>query len=191
MSPRLTSRFVAAFAAALLLSACHRDDNNGVARHDDRGWGDAPDSAEVAQAAASAPETPLGPGDVRIFTTDSSVEMALLGDRVSTRLGPKVLAEVDKGMAKDSSEKQSGLGAMIAGAVKSGVRSAISRDYGFPLTAIRDARYENGAIVFDWVDKPTINPDNANVNGRKLTHAFAPADAQRFVDAVRARLHHS
>lgn len=189
MSPRLTNRFIIAVAAGLALGGCSHRDNNGVAAHEDHGWGDAPDSSAVAQAAASVPETPLGAGDIRIVSTDSSVEMSLIGEHIATRLGPKVIAQMDRDLAKDTSDRHDGaLGAMIAGAVKGTVRSALTRDYGFPLSDVRDVRYENGAIVFDWKSKPTMNPETMKVNDRKFLESFSPDDARRFVAAVRTRL---
>ena len=51
--------------------------------------------------------------------------------------------------------------------------------------------YEHGAIRFDYVEKPTWTFDNFKTDETPLLEQFHPADAARFVGAVRARLKQS
>jgi hypothetical protein len=59
----------------------------------------------------------------------------------------------------------------------------------FPLSDIRDIRYEHDQIVFDWKDGGTHQLfGTTKVNGGRVSNTFRPEDAQRFIDAVRARM---
>src|SRR5689334_5915316 len=44
----------------------------------------------------------LGPGDVRIYNTDSSVDVVLQGNRLMTGLSPKTVAKVNEEINKQS-----------------------------------------------------------------------------------------
>jgi hypothetical protein len=41
--------------------------------------------------------------------------------------------------------------------------------------------------VFEWNGSPVTMFENTKVNGKPVLESFPPADAQRFVEAVRAR----
>src|SRR3954469_14950269 len=75
----------------------------------------------------------LGPGDVRITNSDSSIELAVIRDSIVTGFGPKVLAEIQKGT--DTNEvKGNGLGANIEKFVKSTVASALGHEMRYAVT---------------------------------------------------------
>lgn len=131
--------------------------------------------------------TTLGPGDMRIYNTDSSVDLVLTGDRILAGLSPKTVEKVKRDMAKDTNDA-SGLAGSIGNIVKQSVASAIGTHAAFPLADIRDIRYENGEIVVQWTDGGRHELfSSTRVNGEKASHTFAPDDAKRFVAAVRAR----
>src|SRR5689334_12983568 len=67
----------------------------------------------------------LGPGDLQILTTDGNFDVTLAGAKISAGLSPKMQEQVRTEMQKESDKNESGLGAVIAGAVKSSVASAI------------------------------------------------------------------
>lgn len=128
----------------------------------------------------------LGPGDVRIVTTDTAIDLALIGDTISTGLSPWSLAKVrrETDTAKVSG---TGMGSSIEKMVKQSVASAVGTRVSFPLSKVTDARYADGALHFDWVGAPIKMIDGAKVNDRPLLASFAPADAERFAAAVHAR----
>ena len=134
------------------------------------------------------PADSLGPGDVRIYNADSSVDLVLQGDRILAGLSPKTIAKVRQEMDTSSDRDTSGFGNMISSIVKKTVANAIGTHVVFPLADIRDVRYEHGRLVFDWTDggKHQMFGD-MNVNGERVSNSFRPEDAQRFIDAVRAR----
>ena len=128
----------------------------------------------------------LGEGDVAIVNTDSSVEMAVIGQNIVVRLSEKAMAklrqETDTATVRDS-----GLGGSIERLVKKTVQSALSQQITYPLADVRDARYENGEIKLDISGRQPRLFANMKVSGKRLTESFRPDDAERFVAAVNAR----
>lgn len=143
-----------------------------------------PRDAEIAPS-SSEPET-LARGDLRIVTTSGQLDLALIGDSISSGLSPSSLAEArsaaDTGMVTGS-----GLSATIERAVKGAVTGALTTRMSFPLSDIDDVRYEAGALKFDWRTDRARLFDNTSINGHPFLESFARADAERFVAAVRAR----
>lgn len=173
--PRSSLRLAIAVAmASFTLVACrHRDES--------------PTHLEHASFTPRDTTRVLGPGDIRIQTTDSSVELALIGDSVVTGLGTRAMAKVRE-KTDTTADSGSSVGASIAKIVKSTVASTISRELKFPIADFSDVRYENGALQFYGTDgKPARLFQNTKVDGRPMNEAFSPSDAQRFVDAFHAR----
>ena len=129
----------------------------------------------------------LGAGDVQILTTDGNFDVTLSGDRILAGLSDKMVAKVRDEMAK-SSGNDSGLGAVIAGAVKSSVASAIGTHISYQLSNLKELRYEDGKLIVVTNDGDThgLSGDSKDGN-RKEKAVFAKADAQRLIEAVNAR----
>jgi hypothetical protein len=169
------------FAAAVTLAAAcrHRDaDSSGAANTSGGGV--------TMRIGGGAEAHPLQRGDIRIVSVDSGVDLALLGDTVSGGLSQYSLAKV-KRETDTLTVKGTGVGADIERMVKGTVQSAVATRVAFPVSAVRDVRYEGGRIIFDWNDKPRYLFGKMNVNKKDVMGSFSPADAERFVDAVRAR----
>lgn len=102
-----------------------------------------------------------------------------------------VQSKVRREMANDSTAS-SALGQTIQGVVQSSVSGALHEVFdkarGFPTSTLRAVSYEQGAIRFDFVQKPTWSFDGFESDGEPLMTQFHPADAARFVGAVRATL---
>lgn len=127
----------------------------------------------------------LGPNDMVITTRDSAMEMGVIGDHIAMRLSAKSLAKVRE--ETDTAKVEgSGFGASIEKVVKKSVAGALQKQVDIPLSDVRDVRYENGRLVFDWLSKPRIAPENTKANGNDLLASFSAEDSQRFVAAVRA-----
>ena len=145
-----------------------------------------PDQGHVRlQTEAPAPAQ-LGPGDIRIYNSDSSVDLILQGDRILTGLSEKTVGEV-KAKLDSEQTKDTGLGGSIAQLVKKSVAGAIGTHAAFPLADIRDIHYDQGQLVFDWkrgVQNRVF--DHVEVNHSK-TKTFLPGDAQAFIDAFHSR----
>jgi len=172
------TRSVAAVLVVSLLvaSACgHRDDANSFGAANGPGSTGRRDSALV-----------LGPGDVRIVNEDSSVEMAVVGQRIIVRLSDKTMAKVRR-ETDTMGIKDSGFGGSIERMVKRTVQSALGQQFEYPLADVRDARYENGEIILDVNGRQPRLLANTKVGGKKLLESFRPDDARRFVAAVNAK----
>jgi hypothetical protein len=156
-------------AIGLVLIACSRHDEDGAA----------------SATAGSAPIMQDDGRDVRITTTGNEVDLALVGDTITSGLSEQTLAKA-RHETDASAVQGTGIGASIERMVKSGVQTALGTRVAIPISALNDVRYEHGAIVFDWKKKPMAFV-KTSVNGKPIMESFSPEDAQRFVDAVRAR----
>jgi len=137
---------------------------------------------------AEVTDQALGPGDLRIYNSDSSVDVVLHGAQILAGLSPQTAAKVRADMAKDVDKDSSGLGGFIAQTVKQTVASAITTHIVYPVSDIEDLRYEDGQIIIERRngDETRLFGD-ARVNGREQGKTFREADAERFIAAVRAR----
>lgn len=134
-----------------------------------------------------APPDSLGPGDLRIYNADSSVDLVLQGDRILAGLSAKTVAKVKGSIAESRAGDTSGLGGMISSIVKTSVAEAIGTHAVFKLSDIKDISADGGRVRVTWTD----GADHDLFGGTKMngheTSTFSPEDARRFVDAVRAR----
>jgi hypothetical protein len=126
----------------------------------------------------------LGPGDVQIATTDSSMELALVGQRILVRFGERTREQIRR-ETDTNTVHDSGFGGSIERLVKSTVASALDKQIEYPLTDVREASYENGEIRLETNRGRLL--ERTQVHGKPLSRSFAPQDAQRFVAAVQAR----
>lgn len=130
---------------------------------------------------------PLGPGDIRILNADSTVELALVGEKITSGLSPKMLADI-RNKTSEKDDSGSGLGSSISRMVKSAVTTAMSKQVSYPISDIQDVRYEGNRLVFVWKDgKPMNLLEHSNVNGKPVLQSFRPEDAQAFVKAFHTR----
>lgn len=170
---------VALVALVAVLAGCTKSDSGADASSN---------ASPLSGAAASSAGARSPARDVTITTTDSAVTLSLAGDTIAMGLSQKVLAEARRDMAKDSATGDSaGFGANIERMVKSTVSSALGTRIAYPLEDIDDVRYENGTIEFDYRHRNRVLAfENVKADKRSALSDFAPADAQRFVAAVRA-----
>ena len=166
----------------------------GLAACGERAEQAAADSAATAQASVPPPSTapsadaarPAEDAGTAITTTNGAVTMALAGDRIVVHLSDSLVGQVrskfDSGAAKDSGS----FGGMIARIAKSAVSSALATPIEYPLTEIEDASYDGEAIRFRFTGDAKRAIEHTKVDDRPLLASFAPDDARRFVEAVRA-----
>jgi hypothetical protein len=134
------------------------------------------------------PET-LGPGDMRLYNSDSTVDIVLMGDNILAGLSAKTVAKV-KGSLDDSKRDSTGFGGMISSIVRSSVAGAIGTHAVFPLAEVKDIQYQDGRIRVTWTDggnHDLFGDAKVKVDKEDVSHSFNEADAKRFVAAVRAR----
>lgn len=136
------------------------------------------------------PASALGPGDIQIFSTDGNVDVILQGDKLMVGLSPQAVAKAKAEMAKNAGN-ESGLGAVIANAVKSGVASALGTHIAYPLSETKEIRYENNQLVL-VTQKGDVHRMEGSVktddrSREKKGVEFSREDAERFIAAVNAR----
>lgn len=167
-------------AAALVVAACS-------SKPAERAKDEAPDGGvTLSKSTVPASDDSLRAGDVRIVATNGGIDLALVGDSISTGLSPSALQKVhdETDTAKVAG---TGFGASIEKMVKGTVQGAVGTRVSFPVSAVREARYDGEKIVFEWEGEPRKIFDNTKVDGKPLLASFAPEEARRFVDAVNAR----
>lgn len=182
----MSNLFGRAVCALLLVgatAACSSGDDR--ARAESATAVDTAMAGSVAATAASDTDS-LAEGDVRIVSTNGGIDLALIGDSISTGLSPQALRTVRQ-ETDTASVSGTGLGAQIERAVKGTVQGAIGKRVAFPITDVREVRYEGGTLVFDWVGEPRKLLENTKIDGKPLLASFAPEDARRFAAAVNAR----
>lgn len=145
-----------------------------------------PRPPKIQVASEPAATEVLAPGDMRIYSRDSSVNLVLQGDRILAGLSPRTVERVRSELK--ASDRDSGLGGAIAALVKDQVSQHIGTHAVYPLSEIRDIRYESDEIVIIDSRGNTARLFNSvKVDKQPLSKSFWPEDAQRFVEAARAR----
>ncbi len=167
------------------VSASVTTDSAGAADSASRGPIDQPDPADLSRGAVS------------ITTIGGGMVMGIRNDSVLVAFSDSVRREVREDLAKSTKnsdgDSSDALGRMIEGIVKKSVSAGLSVVFdnarGFPIADLKDARYEKNTIVFEYRKKPVLSFVDMKENNVPFLAHFAPADAERFVSAVRARLH--
>lgn len=177
---RHASKTLIVGGVALVASACS-------SKPADRARDEAPDGGvTISKSPVPVDDDSLRAGDIRIVTTNNGIDLALIGDSISTGLSPAALRKVRE-ETDTSKVSGTGFGASIEKMVKDKVQGAIGTRVSFPVSAVREARYDGQKIVFEWNGEPRKIFDNTKIDGKPLLASFSPEDARRFVDAVNAR----
>src|SRR5262245_12851128 len=161
-------------AAPLVIAACDRT------KHASRDQPDATFSTRDTNRV-------LGPGDVRVMNTDSSVEIAVIGDSIVTGFGPRVRAEIAQS-SDSGSVSGSGFSASIEKMVKGPVAGAVNHEIKYAIADVQDVRLEDGKLQFYGKDGSRMKILESNhSNNRPISETFAPSEAERFIAAFHAR----
>lgn len=169
-----TRAAVLTLGALVALAACRHDDDEAKV------------PVNLSRTSSGAADIPMAPGDIRITSADSGVDLALIGDSISGGLSTYALAKVRR-ETDTSAVSGSGIGASIEKMVKGTVQSALGTRISVPVASVKDVRYDGLRITFDWNGKPPEHFGTAKVNNKDVMASFSAEDAQRFVVAVRAR----
>jgi hypothetical protein len=133
----------------------------------------------------------LAPGDMRIYSRDSALDVVLVGDRILAGLSPQTIAKVRAKIDASKAGDSSGIGGMIASTVKSAVSQNIGVHVEHRLADLRDVVYRDGHLYIVFTDgTETEMLGNAKISSDGDTHQGVlvnEADAQRFIAAVHAR----
>jgi hypothetical protein len=161
-------------AAPLVIAACDRT------KH---GSGRQPDATFSARDTNRV----LGPGDVRVMNSDSSIEIAVIGDSIVTGFGARVRAEVERN-TDSASVSGNGFGASIEKMVKGAVASALNHEIKYPIAEVQDVRLEDGKLQFYAKDGSRMKIlEGSHSNNRPISETFATSEAERFIAALHVR----
>src|SRR3954469_3507605 len=137
------------------------------------------------------PPDVLSPGDLRIYNRDSTVDLILAGNNILAGLSPKTIAKVKNAVQTKTAGETTGFGGSIAQIVKTSVANAIGTHASFPVSDIRDIRYEDNTIQFEWKNGEKHELfSNTTIDKEKVSHTFRQEHAERFVAAVKDRMAH-
>lgn len=129
----------------------------------------------------------LGPGDVRIASQDSALELAIIGDSIVAGFGQRIHDKI----ARETDTTKvggNGMSASIEKFVKGTVASALNHDVMFPVSQISDVRYEDGYIRFYDAKGHRMNMFQQTRRDRDDEKArFTERDANAFISAFKAR----
>ncbi|MGH7638813.1 MAG: hypothetical protein ACREOK_14280 [Gemmatimonadaceae bacterium] len=131
----------------------------------------------------------LAPGDAVIFNQDSSVNLILRGDQLLAGLSPQMREKIQREIVQSTSDETTGFGAAVANVVRTTVASAIGTHAVYSLRDIRAIDVEDGQIVLVQNNGRRVELlGDVNSDDEEISRTFSPEDAQRFVDAVGARM---
>ena len=127
---------------------------------------------------------------MRISSTDRVFDLSLREDSVVLSLSGHAMNKVHRALdsvAIDTATRTM-VGAFLTRKLTAAAEKLAAKTTGFALRDLEDATYEDGRIQFRLRDgtKPFIKLDQIKESGRPILEKFAPADAEQFVDAVRA-----
>jgi hypothetical protein len=126
--------------------------------------------------------------EVAITTRDGNVVLALtsantVAMRLSDSLRKYVNEEVAREFANDSADSR--FGRWIQRTTADLVAKGTALEFAVPVHEIKDVRYEDGEIRFDYTARRKLQFSSFNKDGRSPLNDFRPEDAERFVEAVR------
>jgi hypothetical protein len=169
--------------AVVVASAC----SSRSEQNEKRARDEAPDGGvTLSKPNTKITEDTLAAGDIRIVTTNGGIDLALIGDSISSGLSPEALRKV-RHETDTTNVTGTGYGAQIEKMVKGSVQGAIGTRVSFPISAVREVHYDGEKLVFEWSGEPRRVFEQAKIDGKPMLASFAPADAKRFADAVNAR----
>ena len=169
--------------AVVVASGC----SSRTERTEERARDEAPDGGvTLSRPSTKITEDTLAAGDVRIVATHGGIDLALIGDSISSGLSPEALRKV-RSETDTAKVTGTGFGAEIEKMVKGSVQGAIGTRVSFPVSAVKEVHYDGEKLVFEWNGPPRKIFENAKIDGKPMLASFSPEDSKRFADAVNAR----
>jgi len=118
-----------------------------------------------------------------IETRGGEVALLLIDRRLVMQFTDRGLERINREMADDVKKQESGFARVVAGMVRGGVRSMLDRGIEYPVSELRDARYEDGRLVLENREGKSIFAD-VRVNDVQVMESFSPAEARAFAARV-------
>lgn len=144
---------------------------------------DTPDAADPDVPATTDVLEDGSQDRLAVHTRDGNIKLALTDETVYFWLSDTTMQRIEEEVARETE----GLGSFaedVADFVQKEVTKVVRDEMQFRIDEIRDIRYENGRLQFDFVD-PGYELPNISQEGEPVTGRFPPDEARRFVEAFR------
>ncbi len=126
---------------------------------------------------------PLRRATSAIETRGGEVALLLIDRKLVMQFTDRGLNKIDRDMNDDANEEKSGFARLVAGMVRGGVRTMLDRGIEYPVSELREARYEDGRLVLENREGKSIFAD-VRVNDIQVMESFSPAEARAFAARV-------
>lgn len=126
---------------------------------------------------------PLRRATSAIQTRGGEVALLLVDRKLVMQLTDRGLSDIDREMDDDAKREESGFARVLAGVVRGGVRTMLDRGVEYPVSELREARYENGRLILEDREGNSVF-ENVRVNDIQVMESFSPADARAFAARV-------
>jgi hypothetical protein len=126
---------------------------------------------------------PLRRATSAIETRGGEVALLLIDRKLVMQFTDRGLSQIERDMDHDAKKEEAGFARVLAGMVRGGVRTMLDRGIEYPVSELREARYENGRLVLeDRAGKPIFA--DVRVNDIQVMESFPPAEARAFAARV-------
>ena len=125
---------------------------------------------------------PIHRASSAIQTRNGEVALLLVGRTLVMQLTDRGLRQVDREMDEDAKDG-SAFARFVGGVVRSGVRTLLDHGIEYPLSELREARYEDGRLVLVDRDGDRLFED-VQVNDIEVMESFSPAEARAFAARI-------
>ena len=126
---------------------------------------------------------PLRRATSAIETRGGEVALLLIDRKLVMQFTDRGLSQIEREMDDDAKKEESGFARVVAGMVRGGVRSMLDRGIEYPVSELREARYEDGRLVLKNREGKSIFAD-VRVNDIQVMESFSPAEARAFAARV-------
>lgn len=134
--------------------------------------------------------TAIGDDDVKITSTDGALVLAVVSDSVILQLSDSLRNSVADSIARNTQGKGN-ISAMIGSAVSAAVGTAMGFQVKVPAKDVENLRYEDGELKFDVKGGKVVMNSKSSGSSKSNGGRFSEADAQKFIDAVKAAQSHT
>lgn len=124
----------------------------------------------------------LGPERFAVLSQDGDVKMGLTDDFVFFAVSDSVIADVRGGIRGESGAEE---GTFLSGVLETVVGKALDFRARIPVTEIRDIRWADGAMRFEFLDADRRLGEQFQVDDEPVTEAFGEAEVRAFSEAFR------
>lgn len=126
----------------------------------------------------------IGPDRHAMLSEDGEVKMGLTDRYIYFALSDAAVSEARAEMSEEADRE--GVAGMVGGVVETAVGKALGFRAKFPVSEVRDIRWEDGRMRIEFEDPDRRVGDAFRINDRPAETGFAEEDVRAFAKAFRA-----